>query len=485
MHPSTSVFVASGLFLLMSGCSIPGDGKVKDQLPVRSKMWLAGDHHIHSQYSVELDESVDPPVPILGVKAIYSTVQNAQMAYQYGLSWMVTTDHGEGNHSKLNLEEAYPDLLDSRDFVSGVIQFYGMELDTPGAKHSTLIIPHTHDEAERLYQLEKAYSRYDAYPYDPARNTEERMLEALRTMRSLPEQPVVIVNHPSRSATDLGAYTLVTPRELRDWNDTAPTVAIGMAGSPGHQASSLNSDGSINFDRSRGDYDDFPTMGGFDQMTARVGGFWDSMLGEGRRWWITSSSDSHIHYTEGGQDFWPGEYAKTYVFAEKTYDDILYNLRNGHVFVTTGDLVAELYVTAETEGGDSSASIGGTLQVASGSTVRITVKFLDPDGLNAHNESPTVARVDIIMGLLTGALGDRTQDTNPTTVVTERFGADTWQQEGAYTVATYVMENVTASGYLRVRGTNGAELEPQIDLPGEDPWTDLWFYSNPIFISIE
>jgi len=26
-------------------------------------------------------------------------------------------------------------------------------------------------------------------------------------------------------------------------------------------------------------------MGGFDQMTARLGGFWDSMLGEGRRWW--------------------------------------------------------------------------------------------------------------------------------------------------------------------------------------------------------
>jgi len=113
------------------------------------------------------------------------------------------------------------------------------------------------------------------------------------------------------------------------------------------------------------------------------------------------------------------------------------------------------------------------------------VKFLDPDGLNAHNESPTVARVDIITGLLTGVLSDRTQDTNPTTVVTERFAADTWQQEGAYTVATYMMENVIASGYLRVRGTNGVELEPQIDPPGEDPWTDLWFYSNPIFISIE
>jgi hypothetical protein len=40
-------------------------------------------------------------------------------------------------------------------------------------------------------------------------------------------------------------------------------------------------------------------MGGFDQMTARSGGFWDAMLGEGRRWWITANSDAHEHYTEG------------------------------------------------------------------------------------------------------------------------------------------------------------------------------------------
>jgi len=30
-----------------------------------------------------------------------------------------------------------------------------------------------------------------------------------------------------------------------------------------------------------------------------------------------------------------------------------------------------------------------------------------------------------------------------------------------------------------VRGTNGAELEPA----GEDPWSDLRFYANPVFIT--
>ena len=33
-----------------------------------------------------------------------------------------------------------------------------------------------------------------------------------------------------------------------------------------------------------------------------------------------------------------------------------------------------------------------------------------------------------------------------------------------------------------MRGTNGSELEPEPDPRGEDPWSDLWFYSNPIFL---
>jgi hypothetical protein len=74
-------------------------------------------------------------------------------------------------------------------------------------------------------------------------------------------------------------------------------------------------------------------------MTARVGGLWDSPLGEGRRWWITATSDSHVHWTRGGADFWPGEYCKTYVNARQDYADIMHGLRNGRIFVTTGDLI--------------------------------------------------------------------------------------------------------------------------------------------------
>jgi hypothetical protein len=395
---------------------------------------------------------------------------------------MVATDHGGPNHSKVSLELAYPELLLSREAVPEVVQFFGMEFDTPGADHSSLIVPHAHDEAERLHEIESTFSKNEPFPADPSWDTEPRMLDALRTMRGFRDRPVVIANHPSRSATGLGEYGLDTPTELRDWNDAAPEVAVGMAGAPGHQARTIARDGSIRPRAARAAYANHPTMGGFDQLTARLGGFWDSMLGEGRRWWITANSDSHVNWREGGGDFWPGEYSKTYAWAEKTHASILEAVRAGRVFVTTGDLISELYVTARV--GARESAIGGTLEVPAGASVEITVRILDPTGPNAHGDDPGVTRVDLITGDVTGPVSDRSTDTHPSARVLRRWTPAEGSEDGAYTSFSHVLENVTMDSYVRVRGTNGSELEPQPDPRGEDPWTDLWFYSNPIFISV-
>ena len=216
-------------------------------------------------------------------------------------------------------------------------------------------------------------------------------------------------------------------------------------------------------------------------MTARLGGFWDSMLGEGRRWWITANSDSHVNWREGGSDFWPGEYSKTYVWAERNHDAILEGLRSGRIFVTTGDLISELYVTARAEGQDAAAQIGGQLDVRAGSAVQVTVRFLDPVAPNHRGHEPNVSRVDLIAGDVTGLVSDRATDKNPTTRVVARFGKSDWESDGPYTTFTFRLDDVSADGYLRVRGTGGSEHEPEPDPRGEDPWTDLWFYSNPIF----
>ena len=44
---------------------------------------------------------------------------------------------------------------------------------------------------------------------------------------------------------------------------------------------------------------------------------------------------------------------------------------------------------------------------------------------------------------------------------------------------------VEGSMYLRIRGTNTDELEPLRDTVDENPWNDLWFYSNPVFIRVD
>lgn len=450
-----------------------------------AQTWLAGDHHIHSRYSVgwemDPDDPGAPPAPIIGGDAIYPIPMNAVMAKRYGLSWMVATDHGGPNHSKVNLELAYPELLLSREAVPEVIQFFGMEFDTPGGDHSSIIVPHTHDEAHHLHELESRFSSREPWPSDVAWNQESRTLEALRVMDSLPEKPLLIAHHPSRSARSMGAYGRYDPAEFRAWNDLAPEVAVGMEGAPGHQAATLERDGSVG-GGSRGGYGRAPTVGGFDQMTARLGGFWDSMLGEGRRWWITANSDSHVHWREGGSDFWPGEYSKTYVLADRNHDAIIEGIRQGRVFVTLGDLVSEVWVTLRS--GDDEATLGEALEIAPGADVAVEIRVRDPAGPNHGGRTPSVSRIDLITGEVHGLVEDPTTDTNPSTRVAHRFDATEWQADGEWLVMAHVLEGVHHDGYLRLRGTNGSELEPAPDPPGEDPWADLWFYTNPIFIEV-
>ena len=215
-------------------------------------------------------------------------------------------------------------------------------------------------------------------------------------------------------------------------------------------------------------------------MTAKLGGFWDSMLSEGRRWWVTANSDSHIHYTEGGIDFWPGEYSKTYVLATGNHDDIIDGIRNGRVFVTTGDLVSELYVTVSA--GNRQADIGGLLTVNENELVTVEIRFKDPATPNASGISPAVERVDLIIGEVSGRHDDLNTDSSPSTRVFHRFTA--WSSEGGFQVMSYSFK-MTKPFYVRVRGASDKdELEPLPDEAGEDPWNDLWFYSNPVFVKV-
>ena len=484
------LLVAAAVVMVRCG----GAPAPSDSTSDTGRRWLAGDSHIHSHWSAGYDREQDPPAYIKGREAIYSTPQNAAMARRFGLSWMVTTDHGGPNHAKFSMTEAYPELQRSRLDVPDVLQFYGMELNMPGMDHHTLIIPHAEDEASALFDIEHQFDKLEVWPVDPARDTETARSLALNHMTRLTRLPLLFANHPSRSATGIGVYGADEPWELRGNNDQAPEVYRGMEGAPGHQAAILAPDGTRRSDvagtppRARGLYRNpgAGTLGGFDQMTAIVGGMWDSLLGEGRRFWIVASSDSHVNFTETsrpGSDFWPGQFHKTYVHARPTYEDVLDGLRSGRIFAVAGDLVTELDVVASSQ--TDRADIGGTLQVAPGQPVDVTIRFRDPEDTNHGGDRPTVRRVDLIRGEVCGPVADPSTDTNDTTRVVARFTEADWSRSGdVLTIATSLPAS-DVSTYVRVRGTNTPDAEPVMDEPGEDPWADLWFYSNPIFIEVE
>lgn len=513
--------------LALAGCaqqSQQSEGQQSQSQPQAAKpakRWLAGDHHIHTHYSVKWDNSVFPPKPIIGGDAKYSIPKNAQMASHYGLDWIVLTDHGGPNRAELALTQAYPELLASRRALPQILQFHGMEFDVPGnapgGRHASFIMPYRPDsvvktaagqrpnEAEQLFSIERIYNGRQGIPPGPEKAEDAYMLKALAAMAKLPDPPLVLANHPARLAKGFRQYFKITPAQLRDWQDTAPGVMIGMTAAEGHQAATLNPDGSPKPDGIRGEYPDHPTYGGYDQMTARLGGVWDSLLSEGRRFWVTGVSDSHGHYTDGWADFWPGQYAKTYVLADKNYDAIFAALKSGNIFVTTGDLIDELDLSVQVQGAQAQgaqvqgavskqaaqiAQAGESLRTNAGDDVVVQIRFRVPAALNGGRERPQVARVDLIGGQITGPVTDRSSDEARDTIVLKRFAQDEFQQlsadqHGVVYQLTYPLKDLQHSQYIRLRGTNQRdELEPKPDDKGENPWSDLWFYSNPVFIEV-
>ena len=224
---------------------------------------------------------------------------------------------------------------------------------------------------------------------------------------------------------------------------------------------------------------------------------WDSLLGEGRHFWVFCDSDFH----ETAEEFWPGEYNKDHTFvAAKTPQGIVNGLRSGNSFAVEGQLIDGLEFKAATS--TASAPIGGDLKVAKGATVTVTVKWRSP-ATNNNGDVPKVNHVDLISGnwgpkLLPSNPAYTTQVTNPSTKVAARFTTASLRASKGWYTGTFTIKP-TADMYLRLRGTNqglnvvnqtdanGNPLNDELEFPNDEAkaWADLWFYSNPIFIDVQ
>ncbi|MFD9325835.1 PHP domain-containing protein [Streptomyces sp. NPDC060065] len=480
-------------------------------------LWLAGDHHIHTQYSSD---------------GKYRVSDQVRQGARHGMDWLVITDHGSETHAKIGVDKVNPDIKEARETYEDTLVFQGLEWNIPGAEHGTVFVHPGKNEVSVLKAFE---TDYDGSVKGASGSSPANEALAVAGLAFLSEQvqrrkikdALMLANHPARRGVD-------SPHEIRGWRDATPggkQIAIGFEGAPGHQAAGIAAPTGMG--RARGIYDNNPsadsfagyplesyrTWGGFDWMTATVGGLWDSLLAEGKPWWITANSDSHQVYTDtakrGGPDtdfnlngkhtdpvysgkvdltqgdYWPGQYSRTHVGSDGfSYAAVMDGIRAGRVWVDHGQLIGGL--DARLSGSGKWATLGGALHVKKGTKVTLTVDLALADTPNWAGFVPKLARVDVIQGDVTGTPADKDTFSAPTAKVVQSYEVN--KRTGTVRI-TYSLGQVDRPLYVRLRGSdgnrsavgiNGAAVDPKgpaLDVVGDaDPWVDLWFYSNPVWV---
>lgn len=211
---------------------------------------------------------------------------------------------------------------------------------------------------------------------------------------------------------------------FRDLNNAGPTVAFGIE-APGHFAEGTLSGGS-------GSYGGGAVGGGTYGMsgiyTAKVGGLWDGMLGEGRNFFIYVSSDWHSRGQFGARDaattsdFWPGEYTKLYVpnAADFKSQKVVDGMRSGNSYSVNADIIGpDLVFRAQGPDGVWK-TMGETTIVNPGDLVTLEMQLtvpaknnspyafsnplLEQIGLHQPLNKPSLDHVDLITGDITGPI---------------------------------------------------------------------------------
>jgi hypothetical protein len=526
MTLTTAVCIALGLGISATPVTAkqPVPSPVADKSGVPGR-WLPGDFHQHTLYT---DGS-----------NIFADVMQSNA--DYGLDWWANSEHGgsrnrdgegvfwdgheppveilgdvvlSGGHQVMwrwqSLRDfVYPDILDTRQLLPRKTVISGLEWNVPGHEHCSTATYQYDGTASAISEFEYRYDRSDddtsrtgeaslVTGFGPLAKTSEDAedaVEAVAFMQALRDQGVgdawVVPAHIERA----NSYTIA---DFRNWNNAGPDVAFGYEGAPGHQTS-----GDRGFSTGA---DGGGTYGGSGYYSAKVGGLWDALLGEGRNWWNFASSDYHNHWSNGGSDFWPGEYQKNYVFVDKGNRDNLQAVfdavRSGASWHVEGDLIDELEFSAQGNG-RAKAIMGQTLEVRRGELVTVRVKVHDPKGsnfcpLDMDNPSlaqigvsqplsrPALDHIDLIAGAVTGYvepsdepcpdmdtrdlegvedLDPYCKETNDTTEVVKTFERRGGWGKNGYLNFVYRFR-AQKDTYLRLRGTNlppGVPFETDVE----------------------
>jgi hypothetical protein len=456
--------------------------------------YLPGDFHQHTYYT-------DGARPMLEVMR-----QN----FNYGLAWWANSEHGGGRdrdglgHKWTDLnyysdgspvegdgapgymyrwqslrDFVYPDIKITRDAYPDNTIISGLEWNVPGHEHCSTAINQYDDTATAISEFEFRFDRNDG---DTSRIGETGQLGDLMSKTNTTKEDAILAVKWMQALKDAGlGDAWVVPahverahsywiEDFRNWMDAGPDVAIGFEGAPGHQTSSDRGFG-------RGSLGG-GTYGGTGFYVAMVGGLWDGLLAEGRKFWHFASSDYHRHWGDGGSDFFMGEYQKNYTYINTNAKDkikaVFDGNRSGNTWNVMGDLITELEFTAKSKG--KTAMMGQTLKVKKGKAVTIKIKVLDPEtpnfcpfdfnnpslaqiGIEQPLNMPELDHIDVIAGTITGNV-PTTNEADPAATdyetdaqVIQTFYREYGKDKKGY--MTYVMKIYPKNDmFIRLRGTN-------------------------------
>lgn len=444
------------------------------------------------------------------------------------------TPSGSGNNRVMwrwqNIQEIEWPYVVSRARQYDKLVIEGLEWVVPGHEHADVAViagqnprgPHA-GTADNMAKFEYLYDRSDndlIGPVDESGNSawtgkisnaglvgdnaHQKAITAITWLQSnYPLSSYVVPTHverrgPFNPAGNAG-YNI---EHFRDLNNAGPTVAFGIE-SPGHFAEGGVTGGS-------GSYGTGAVGGGTYGMqgvyTAKVGGLWDGMLGEGRNFFVYVSSDWHSRGSFGARDaattadFWPGEYTKLYVpnsgdegkhrGQNDAAANVLDGMRKGNSYSVNADIIGpDMVFRARGDHGDWKV-MGETLVVDPGDMITIEMAVTVPAknnspysfnnpllaqlGISQPLNKPYLDHIDLITGNITGVIAPGAPGYavpnaagtageaivyNPSAKIAKQVATssmtETRNQDGSsrFTFTT-TMKAGSTPFYIRTRGTN-------------------------------
>ena len=422
-------------------------------------------------------------------------------------------------------EVEYPILMAKSQIYKKVV-IEGLETITPGHEHTDTTVINGQfpasgiGNADRLAEFEFRFDRSDADtkgPVDAQGNPiwtgksfansgtagHGKAVQSVQWLQAnAPLTSYYVPTHTERagpfSPTASAGFNI---EHFRDFNNAGPTVAFGIE-SPGHFAEGNHSYGTGAVGGG--------TFGGAGLYTAKVGGLWDGMLGEGRNYFLFVSSDWHSRGIFGARDrastadFMPGEYSRLYVPNQTAFkaQSVIDGMRSGNTFSTNGNIVSPDFTFRASVNG-TYRTMGQVLEVNPGDTVTIEMRMVVPASNNSPYSfnnpllkqvgvfqplnKPSVDHVDLITGDVTGVIapgapGYAVANTlatiyNPSTRILSTFNGNnmtvTPQSDGTTRLElTTTLVAPATPIYVRARGTNVPPATPFVTDSAGSPLTD-------------